>query len=329
MPATTETTDPTNLARAPGKLILFGEYAVLGGVEAMVMAIDRFATAHQSSAPRPPGPFLRRAEKLIGDALPRLDNDHSVRVDTSEFRAHGRKLGLGSSAAATVAYVGARCAGQLSRAQIHAIAHRAHGDASAQAGARGSGVDIAASIWGGIIGAKPQTEDRAVAVRPLNLPDGLTWCAVDCGQSADTRVLIAQIGEFSSRSPALFTAAMTAIEDAAILALHAASNNDVPTMIAAVEQGQAAINRLAIDANAPLIVDTMTTISELASASQGAAKSTGAAGGDTAWAVFPNPAHATEFRDRLHANGIKVVSLNVEPDGLSLTKGFKENGENK
>ena len=46
------------IATAPGKLILTGEYAVLDGAPALVVAIDRRVVARRRVSPRGSSPFL-------------------------------------------------------------------------------------------------------------------------------------------------------------------------------------------------------------------------------------------------------------------------------
>src|SRR5262245_32806891 len=97
------------IARAPGKLILTGEYAVLDGAPALVIAVDRRAIARQTRPPPPRGssPFLVAVAAEIaarrGEGDPAAARAMRVAVDSSAFYDGTTKLGLGSSAAVTVA----------------------------------------------------------------------------------------------------------------------------------------------------------------------------------------------------------------------------------
>ncbi|HET9957635.1 MAG TPA: hypothetical protein VFQ61_24225, partial [Polyangiaceae bacterium] len=84
-------------ARAPGKLVLSGAYAVLEGAPAIVAAADRYVVADSS---RPAGfitPEVRAA----------LPSGPWPAFDASPLREGDRKLGLGSSAAILVASLAA------------------------------------------------------------------------------------------------------------------------------------------------------------------------------------------------------------------------------
>ena len=111
------------VARAPGKLVALGEYAVLEGAPAIVLAVDRHceATLAQSGDDRchlvtrtavEEHWAFRRAERsdvalvdLVSGA-PRLPAWTGT-LDSAPFWSGGDKLGLGSSAAALTAWAGA------------------------------------------------------------------------------------------------------------------------------------------------------------------------------------------------------------------------------
>src|SRR6185436_12007467 len=89
-------------ARAPGKAILCGEYAVLHGAPAVATAIDRFALATFKDGVG--SPFIAYArskvEEVSGKRFP------PISVDSAGLYDQDKKLGLGSSAAVTAATVG-------------------------------------------------------------------------------------------------------------------------------------------------------------------------------------------------------------------------------
>jgi len=196
------------VASAPGKIVLSGEYAVLDGAPAIVMAVDRRAravladNAGRVSQVRAPGftHDIGRFEIADGD-IHWLDGQALFRVvdsvwrvadalqsgaqlidlDTSEFidpESH-RKIGIGSSAALTVAL----CAAVKDSADmgaIMAVAHRAHSDL--QLGA-GSGVDIACSLSGGLI----EYRREGATVTALDWPEKLSYRVIWTGVAASTR----------------------------------------------------------------------------------------------------------------------------------------------
>jgi phosphomevalonate kinase len=126
------------IASAPGKLILTGEYAVLDGAPALVAAIDRRVLARRHTGPLGSSPFLVAVADAIarrrGADDPAAKAAMEIVVDSSALYDDATKLGLGSSAAVTVAATAlALAAGHeppvIDREEVLAIALAAHGAA--------------------------------------------------------------------------------------------------------------------------------------------------------------------------------------------------------
>ncbi len=198
-------------ASAPGKVVLCGEYAVLEGAPAICMAINRraravvtvttadFQTVRTSGYIEGEWSFAVDEKgnfKWIGNAPPAgglellrevwagmdVDGSFDISLDTAEFLdpGTGSKLGLGSSAALTVALVAA-LSNVTNRANDHATdaadAHRRlqHG--------RGSGADIAASLAGGVIEYRMQ---ETASCRSETWPAGLEYALLWSGLPSST-----------------------------------------------------------------------------------------------------------------------------------------------
>lgn len=172
------------IVRAPGKAILSGEYAVLHGAPAIAVAVDRDVVAAEGDGEE--SPFVRAAKKFAADnGGAALDG---VRVDSSALYEGGVKLGLGSSAAVTTAVVGlslGKAERTLDPSAVFAIADAAHAQAQ---GTRGSGVDVACSVYGGAIRFVRKNGD--VDVRSVDLPDGVRLTFIWAGQPASTAKMI-------------------------------------------------------------------------------------------------------------------------------------------
>ncbi|HTE56030.1 MAG TPA: hypothetical protein VK698_34500 [Kofleriaceae bacterium] len=364
-------------ASAPGKILLAGEYAVLEGGPAVVMAVGRRAQAWiagGADADRPPAPprspfLLAVAAVLAGELGPDSAAARAalrVRVDTSALAAaSGEKLGLGSSAAATVAALAACLAaerrGPLDRALLHRLAHRAHAEAQAglaarivatdratarataarataaganpgdgssrPAGApipapplatRGSGADIAASVWGGLLHLEPSPlADQPPRVQPLALPAGLELVAVWTGRPADTRVLVAGIAAFASRAPAAYRGRLAALAGAAAALTDSCRAGDPARAVAAIAAGGDAVRELGAAAGVELFLDSHRALGERAAALGGALKPTGAGGGDIALGAFDRADRAEQFRAHGASLGMIALDLSVDPRGAA------------
>src|SRR6478609_8831293 len=157
------------IATAPGKLILSGEYAVLQGAPALVIAVNRRVVATRRTGPRGSSPFLL---SVADEIAKRYGADHpatraamEIVVDSSMFYQGKEKLGLGSSAAVTVAATALALAGEsvvpvIDRDAVLQIASEAHASAQGPRGSRGSGADIAAAVHGGVIAFQKTSPDR-------------------------------------------------------------------------------------------------------------------------------------------------------------------------
>jgi phosphomevalonate kinase len=198
------------VASAPGKVVLCGEYAVLDGAPAICMAVDRRARArvqsfdgdwHRVVAPgysAVEGRFVAgsgsvqwlRGEdefSLVGAVFdcvrPESQAKLSIELDTREFqdRETGKKLGLGSSAALTVALVAAM------RRKTDVLGDSIDVHRRWQHGA-GSGVDIAAAVHGGLI----EYRIDGPAIAPLSWPRGVHCRLLWSGTPSDTQEKLAR-----------------------------------------------------------------------------------------------------------------------------------------
>ncbi len=159
-------------ASAPGKLFLLGEYAVLEGAPGIIAAVDRRAYGEYCEAPNP-SPVV---QEVTLAAQKRGYPAKNVVIRTEQFYLDGQKLGLGSSAA--VAVVTAALQTQKNDQETLMIALEGH--KNAQGG--GSGLDVMASFYGGVIGAR-----RGHGVEFLgNTPPPLSFAVYFSGHSAST-----------------------------------------------------------------------------------------------------------------------------------------------
>jgi len=271
---------------APGKLVLTGAYAVLEGAPAIVIAVDRHA---------------------VVDVASPEDVDVSALHDAS-----GRKLGLGSSAACMVATEGARAVARgedpsdpLVRASIFRAVRGAH--AVSQGG--GSGVDVAASVHGGVL--RYEIAGAESRVHPLKLPRGLVFEAWWSGWSARTSDLLARIAAFKERSP-------NALESLVSLACTAAVHVETGDTHAFVRTARAygrGLFALGQAADAPIVLPGFAELAAMAEREDGAFLPSGAGGGDVGiWlgVAPPSPVFAA------HAASLSMsrLALALDRDGV-------------
>jgi len=308
------------VTRAPGKAMLVGEYAVLDGAPAVVAAVDCYAVARL--CPGEPGsPFIACA---VSEAMAALDElGVSARppaglvpvVDTQSFSVGGRKLGVGSSASATVAAVGALLAAagvavdeRPSQRVVQQAATRAH---DAAQGVRGSGADVLAATFGGlcVLHAPEPAWDPLAGVAAPPLPAEL--CFVATTTSVSTAALVGRYREIGAAAqPAIKT-----LRAAAERFLRAWQSQDGGALLAAVEQAYTGYAALGTALERPLITADHARIAAAAHKVGGVAKPSGAGGGDLAVVFLPPGTAAAALAQALPPE-LPLLNLHVSPRGL-------------
>ena len=311
------------IATAPGKLILTGEYAVLDGAPALVVAINRRVIARRKAGPVGSSVFLVAvAEELAkrrGADDPSVKAAMEIAVDSSALYDDGTKLGLGSSAAVTVAATALALSGNrrlpvIDREEVLAVALAAH---SAGQSGRGSGADVAAAVHGNVIHyAKDQPIER------LSWPAEVTLIPFFTGIAAKTTQLIAKMDEARAANRAAVDAALAAIAKASRAACQAcavrAPEIAANALIAALSLAAAGTDQLAAATGLALVPPCVTRARTAMSGLGGTAKTTGAGGGDVAIAVVPAREDVTIARRLLIEAECQLLDMSLDQLGVDL-----------
>jgi len=294
---------------APGKLLLAGAYAVLEGSPALVVAVDRYAVADGT----------QRASRPTPEVLAALSAEEAPEVDASALRDGGFKLGLGSSAAMLVASLGVAYAraGKDLRALVvrHALfaeARRAH----AQVQSGGSGVDVAASVYGGALEYTLEADGSARA-EPLTLPTGMVIDVFWCGNPSVTTSMRARVDTLRDRDASVYRARIDAVGSAARAAVAAGRADDLHGFLAATREGAAALAALGRDSNAPIFPDSTGALVPLAEEEDGAFLPSGAGGGDVFVHLGQGDA-SPRFVAAATAAGMRRVPMRRDSEGVHL-----------
>lgn len=307
---------------APGKVVISGEYAVLTGTVAIVAAVDArarvraFRGAPDPSASLPPE--VVEARRVAEDHLGALPDLHLV-LDTQALREGDRKYGLGSSAAAAAAAVGAVMDAHgisidaASRREVLRLAHEGHRAVAP----KGSGVDVAAASLGGFLRFRRDGAEIAEAT-PIAWPTGLVPALVWTGTPARTSELVAQIDALRGRDPAAHARAIRAVAEAAERFASALSTSNVGEAIEALDAHGLAMAALGRAADAPIVTEALARAASLARGLGGAAKPSGAGGGDIAIALLPSLEAAREMLRRAPEVGLTPLDLALGGEGVRV-----------
>jgi phosphomevalonate kinase len=196
---------------APGKVLWIGSYSVVFGGISHVIAVDKRVRCEAEESDEwvfetSYGTYKGKGNELIESVLTVLNEElgdfgkFRVRLfNDPEFSLEGRKTGLGSSSASTVAltaclYLKAR--GRIDRDEIHRLAQRAN--FIRQKGI-GSGFDISSAVYGSIVYRRfSSIEKMDCYCDPLSLGNYQMVLGF-LGESAETVGLVKRFIEFSER----------------------------------------------------------------------------------------------------------------------------------
>jgi phosphomevalonate kinase len=313
-----QTVQGTPVVTAPGKVFLVGEYAVLEGGAAVLAAVSRRAVAQYVPGLAPASPVVAetvaRARALLEDLAPALPPGAAL-VDTAAFRRGEVKLGLGSSAATAVATAGAvlSYAGvdiTTRRDLLFRIADEGH---RAAQGGTGSGGDIAAAVHGGFVGFL-RAPGAPPIVRRLSRPSGLVLLVFWTGVAASTPRLVQAVRALGERSPATYAALMDELRKSGERFAHAFLSNDARGAVRHADDYGRLLEKLGASAEVPIVTPLFAEAAALARGLGGAAKPSGAGGGDVGVALFGDEAAAAAFSRRCPAE-VSVLDVTIDPDG--------------
>ncbi len=358
--APTPTITPLIRTQAPGKLILLGEYAVLRGAPALVMAVDRYAHVYLESSRS--NTFLLTAPDVGIRELPfsvgkqgTVAFTHDISVDpnavafvqsavetvaataslppvritisSAEFfyQNSTTKLGLGSSAAVAVSLIAAllHAAGIAQRdedafkLQVLEMALTAHRRAQ---GKQGSGVDIAASTFGGILEYTMPVVSTQLPpkIQALSLPPRLYMRFVWTRTAASTTRLIQQVSALRETSPGIYNqifSELIYLSEQGCLAFHQQS---VTSFLEIIRDYYRTLLQLSKASGAPIISPVHADIHSIAERHQVAYKPSGAGEGDFGILFAENELNLIDATVQLEKMGFPIFSFQIDERGVTI-----------
>lgn len=345
--------------KAPGKLYIAGEYAVLEpGNPAILVAVDRFiyASIKESlykgsitSYGKNPVLWTREGDKLVLDknkdllyvrAAINIVEEYAkelgknllfynLKVDSELDAEEGKKYGLGSSAAVTVAVVEALCLLykiNISKEVLFKLSALAHLDM----GNNGSCGDVAASVYGGWIvfstfhnkWVLDQREKSSISellnkswkdlsIKALKPPEQLKLVVGWTRSPASTTNLVHKVKQGQLEKPELYKEFLMKSKDCVVSIVKAFHEENVEEI-----QNQIRINRqLLINLGTSLSVaietPSLSNLCNIALEFNGACKSSGAGGGDCGIVIFKKADSVDGLIKRWEDNNISCLSLKV------------------
>lgn len=326
-------------ARAPGKVVLWGEYAVLAGAPALVQAVNRYATCTLESGgpawrcmaqghpaapasvdavrltdPRPaPADAVwdvlwRAVQAAGGNSLPPGGEAH---LDTRAFHWQGRKLGIGSSAAISVATYAAVCRLQSRPADLDGAlrVHRA-GTGGPATLVAGSGIDVAAAWHGGLLRYRRYSADGTAECQPWTPPPSWHTAFVWSGTPARTSDHLRRLDRWLEHGR---DDEFTHLRDLS------AALFDSADPLSRLSDYVAALAALDRAAQLGVFSEPHQHLAQLAKRAGVVYKPCGAGGGDIGVGIAADPACTAEFSRLAAIRGFVPLTLETAKHGFEVT----------
>lgn len=251
---------------APGSLMLLGEHAVLHGHRALVCAINRRIKvrlfpleADELRVVSELGIYecplnnlldhasMRFVIQAVRQHVDQLPSGLELRIE-SEFSAD---IGFGSSAAVTVATHAAILAWLLGEPPRTELLFNESLQTVHAVQGRGSGADLAASVFGGIVGYRIAPDYEPV---PISIP--LT--AVYCGYKTPTPEVILKVEQWRAEQPEHFGRIYKEMDASAEKALNCLKRHDLPGFGAVLNRNQQLMDEMGV--NTPELEEIVTAL---------------------------------------------------------------------
>lgn len=351
---------------APAKLVLTGEYAVLEPDHlAVVAAVDRFTEAQVRPAKAmvltAPALELADAAASYADGRWSLDAPHpqagfvtealsvtlryleegGVTVEpfhltlSPALAEGGIKIGLGGSAAATVAAVGAVLAA-FGDAAEPGVVYRLGAIAHLRAQGSGSGIDVAASAFGGVLAFASHhpewlkgrlTEEKSIRalvespwphlhIERLPWPPGWELMVGWTGKSASTPAYLKLAATLKASGDPRYGEFLEAMQASSRLLMRGLSAADPALSLDAIAMGREAMLALGRALEVSLETPMLTRLAEAAATCRSAGKPSGAGGGDCGIALAVDAAQAACLREAWQGVDVRPLDLGIASRGL-------------
>jgi len=349
-------------ASAPGKVILCGEYSVLEGWPALVIAADRRLNLRLEPRNEPgilvearglnsieellqwqdergfvckPDSALSMLVEILNALLFGFDtsrlkseiakslglrSDVGWRLisDSSELFDGKNKLGLGSSAALTSAIAGAvftlKNQALPENTALWSVLQNIH---SVAQGKRGSGVDLAASIAGGV-NTFVNKQDVSAKINSMTLPENLHFAFFWSGQSAATPKFLNSLSQWQQRNRNTYENAMAEL-------------GRFSEKVCASELGNRFVENLSFFTESLYAFDIQTKLGVFSGGHEAlyleskkhsglVYKPCGAGGGDLGLAVSDQMSIVEGFKNKAGSHGFRVVPLSTDERGMLTSR---------
>jgi phosphomevalonate kinase len=247
-----------------------------------------------------------------------------IELDTAAFHSRDAagqriKLGLGSSAAVSIALMGALLqflhAAPLPSDKLGALCLEAHRRLQ---GGSGSGIDVATALAGGVISIGPASHDEGPRTTSLSWPPGLHMLAIWSGSSASTPVMLSRLHSYREQQPAACASHMAALSEIAAQTVSAWRSKATSSVLASLDGYASALRNLDQDAGIGIYSGGHEAMRGIALTHGAVYKPSGAGGGDFGIALTASREVLAALRKDFAARGYLCLEAGLCAPGLRV-----------
>jgi phosphomevalonate kinase len=251
----------------------------------------------------------------------------NLEIDTSQFyqETNKNKLGLGSSAALTVALIVAivyylNIEKKIISDNIDLFLFACDVHFQAQ-GNRGSGIDIAASVFGGVNQYNIKSIEEGKKTQKIvsrSVPENLFILPVWSGISASTRDLLSQIEQYRVNSENNYQAMMSRLSVLAETGCMSYAEKKCSDFLDIVADYYKVLYDFSRKSQIGIISEVHKQIAEIVFANGGVYKPSGAGGGDIGLAFSDSASIIDKLKKELAKQNFKTLSLRISNYGFKV-----------
>ena len=185
----------------------------------------------------------------------------------------------------------------------------------------GSGIDVAASVFGGVLRYQlnKNTAEFAPDVKMVPIPKDLQMRFVWTGQPASTSEFLKRLATYQKHNPSKFSQTMQSLANLAEAGCEAFFNGRTETFFQVVQSYYDRLVQLGAESRIPIISDVHRRIAEVVYAGGGFYKPSGAGGGDFGIIFGSSQSHITELAQKVAGNGFTITDIDVGAEGIKIS----------
>lgn len=313
----------------PGKALIAGEYAVLlPGEPCLVAAVERRLTAvsqrsdvwnaRSGSATWREGNVPPEQLRFVVGAIEAVGSrwfPPPCRVETSDDLSDGEnKLGLGGSAAATVAAAFAAAEGtDATRDELWALCDEVHRRVQ---GGKGSGADVAASVHGGVVRYVREPRSVTPVVVHPDVRIVLAWT----GRSVKTAPRLERWNRFVQEKKSEAERFARLSREAVAITERGLAAGDETLLRDGIGQSRAALHELEAELGVELETPALAAAADAAFRVGACGKLSGAGGGDCAVVLTLGDEGVERVVRALEEAGVMPIPVGLAREGVRVER---------